>query len=122
MVKLKTNISILCGGMLLASISAAKSPKPESPNIILVNLIRTRAKKGVSTDLPNFAGLSQDQFRTAVLDERRFELAFEGQRAWDLKRRGLFLQKLSSEGKSVQEFMLLIPIPDNQIELNKNLV
>ena len=36
MVKLKTKISMLCGGMLLASISAAKSPKPERPNIILI--------------------------------------------------------------------------------------
>ena len=36
MVKLKANVSMLCGGMLLASISAAKSPKPERPNIILI--------------------------------------------------------------------------------------
>lgn len=87
-----------------------------------INLIRERARKGVSTDLPDLAGLSQADFRTAVLEERRFELAFEGQRAWDLKRRGLFLQKLSSQGKTVKDYMLLFPIPDTQVKLNKNLV
>jgi hypothetical protein len=87
-----------------------------------INSIRQRARNGVSTDLPNLAGLSQTDFRTAVLEERRFELAFEGERAWDLKRRGLFLQKLKAQGKTVQDYMLLFPIPDTQIKLNKNLV
>jgi|GEM_PF-3269134 len=32
------------------------------------------------------AGLSKDDFRTAVLHERRMELAFEGQRWFDLVR------------------------------------
>jgi hypothetical protein len=87
-----------------------------------INKVRQRARKGVTTDLPDLAGLSQDQFRTAVLDERRFELAFEGQRAWDLKRRGLFLGKVRAQGNTVSDYMLLFPIPDTQIKLNKNLV
>lgn len=87
-----------------------------------INRIRQRARNGVSTDLPNLASLSQADFRTAVLEERRFELAFEGQRAWDLKRRGLFLTKLRAQGNTVQDYMLLFPIPDTQIKLNKNLV
>jgi hypothetical protein len=87
-----------------------------------INRIRQRARNGVSTDLPNLANLSQADFRTAVLEERRFELAFEGQRAWDLKRRGLFLQKLRAQGNTVQDYMLLFPIPDTQVKLNKNLV
>lgn len=87
-----------------------------------INKIRQRARNGVATDLPDLSGLTQEQFRTAVLDERRFELAFEGERAWDLKRRGLFLQKIKAQGIAVQDFMLLFPIPDTQIKLNKNLV
>lgn len=86
-----------------------------------INQIRERARNGVETDLPDLVGLSQDEFRNAVLEERRFELAFEGQRAWDLKRRGTFLEKLSAQGKEVEDFMLLFPIPDVQIELNPNL-
>jgi len=46
-----------------------------------VNLIRTRAK------MPAFpAGLSKDDFRLKLQNERRVELAFEGQRFWDIKR------------------------------------
>ncbi len=86
-----------------------------------INRIRQRARNGVDSDLPDYAGLTQDEFRTAVLDERRFELAFEGQRAWDLKRRGMFLEKLRAQGKTVEDYMLLFPIPDTQVKLNKNL-
>lgn len=46
-----------------------------------VNLIRTRAK------MPVFpAGLTKDQFRLKLQNERRIELAFEGQRFWDIRR------------------------------------
>jgi hypothetical protein len=46
-----------------------------------VNLIRTRAK------MPVFpAGLTKDQFRTKLRNERRVELAFEEHRFWDIRR------------------------------------
>jgi len=46
-----------------------------------VNLIRTRAK------MPAFpAGLSKDQFRLKLQNERRIEMAFEEQRFWDIRR------------------------------------
>ena len=83
--------------------------------------MRERARNGEATDLPDLTGLSQDDFRTAVLEERRFELAFEGQRAWDLKRRGQFLTTMRAQGKNVEDFKLLFPIPDNQVRLNPNL-
>ena len=48
-----------------------------------LNLIRGR--KGVL--MPQIAsGLSQDQFRNKVRNERRIELAFEEQRFWDVRR------------------------------------
>ena len=86
-----------------------------------INRVRERARNGVATDLPDLAGLTQEEFRTAVLEERRFELAFEGQRAWDLKRRGEFISKVTAQGKTVASFQLLFPIPENQIERNPNL-
>jgi hypothetical protein len=86
-----------------------------------INQVRERARNGVAEDLPDLTGLSQEQFREAVLEERRFELAFEGQRAWDLKRRDMFLTKLREQGKDVMDFMLLFPVPDNQTILNANL-
>lgn len=46
-----------------------------------VNLIRTRAK------MPAFpAGLTKDQFRSKLRNERRIEMAFEDQRFWDIRR------------------------------------
>ena len=86
-----------------------------------INMVRARARNGVDTDLPDLVGLSQDEFREAVLEERRFELAFEGERAWDLKRRGQFLEKVRAQGKNVEDFMVMFPIPDRQTVLNTNL-
>jgi hypothetical protein len=46
-----------------------------------VNLIRSRAK------MPVFpAGLTKDQFRSKLQNERRVEMAFEEQRFWDIRR------------------------------------
>lgn len=67
-------------------------------------------------------GLSQDNFREAVLKERRLELAFEGQRWFDLIRvdNGQYgLDFLHSIGKSnASQKHLLFPVP--QIEIDRN--
>ena len=108
--------------ILLIAAEAANEVEPENPSKYLwINLVRQRARNGVETDLPDLKNLSQSEFRTAVWNERRFELAFEGQRAWDLKRTGRFMKTLVAQGKNVEAYMLLLPIPDNQIKLNPNL-
>ncbi|WP_093025237.1 RagB/SusD family nutrient uptake outer membrane protein [Pustulibacterium marinum] len=85
-----------------------------------VNMIRNRA--GLS-DLS--VGLSQSDFRKAVLKERRLELAFEGQRWFDLIRvqEGQYgLDFLHSIGKSnASEKHLLFPIPQIELDRNPNL-
>lgn len=109
--------------ILLIAAEALNEVEPgDNQKYTWINEIRKRARNNVETDLPDLNGLSQDEFRTAVLEERRFELAFEGQRAWDLKRRGMFLEKLRAQGKNVEDFMLLFPIPDQQVKLNPELV
>ena len=108
--------------ILLIAAEALNEVDPgDSEKYTWINRVRERARNGVETDLPDFDGLSQDDFRTAVLDERRFELAFEVQRAWDLKRRGQFLTTMRAQGKNIEDFKLLFPIPDDQIRLNPNL-
>jgi len=48
-----------------------------------VNYVRSRT----GVNMPPFpAGISQDDFRTKIRNERRVELAFEGHRMWDLRR------------------------------------
>lgn len=87
-----------------------------------VPLDRVRARAG----LPALgAGLDQASFRVAVLHERRMELAFEGQRWFDLVRvnGGQYgLDFLRSIGKSnASEKHLLFPIPQLEIDRNPNL-
>lgn len=47
-----------------------------------VNTVRSRP----SVKMPALAGLSQDEFRDRVRNERRVELSFEEQRFWDVRR------------------------------------
>lgn len=94
---------------------------PNSAAYDAVNTVRRRAKLG---DLS--PGLSKDDFRKAIIDERKFELAFEGFRWFDLKRHGLLEQEVrKSRGDYTCEIQmpkhLLIPIPQNEIDLNPNL-
>ncbi|MCW4467590.1 RagB/SusD family nutrient uptake outer membrane protein [Flavobacterium sp. MFBS3-15] len=71
------------------------------------------------------SGLSQSAFRDAVLKERRLELAFEGQRWFDLIRvnNGQYgLDFLHSIGKTnADEHHLLLPIPQIERDRNPNL-
>src|SRR5256885_15210233 len=81
-----------------------------------INLVRERAKL---PDLP--VGLSQDQFRVAVHQERSWELAFESKRVFDLKRWGEFYDTLKADpiaGSALQPFMVFLPIPDREIGLD----
>jgi hypothetical protein len=58
-----------------------------------VNQVRARARNwnGTMTDFPADinAGISKDEFRNLVLDDRRLEFAFELKRWFDIKRRNL---------------------------------
>lgn len=61
----------------------------------------------------------------AIMTERRLELAFEGHRWFDLKRRGMDVPKPAPTGQatlSYNDFRLLAPIADSQVELNEELV
>lgn len=85
-----------------------------------LNQVRNRA------GLDNIAsGMSQADFRLAVLKERRIELAFEGQRWFDLIRvnSGQYgLDFLHNIGKTnATDRNLLLPIPQIEIDRNPNL-
>ncbi|MEN0054627.1 MAG: RagB/SusD family nutrient uptake outer membrane protein [Mucilaginibacter sp.] len=73
-----------------------------------VNMVRSRA--GVSA----FSGMSTEQFRAALLDERGRELYCEGTRRQDLVRQGQLISNAIARGKtSAQPFMTLFPIPSD---------
>ena len=85
-----------------------------------VNVIRVRA------GLPALAALSQADLITAILEERRLELAFEGFRWHDLNRLQAEVTKapggVASGVVTYTDFRRLTNIPTDQIDVNKNLV
>lgn len=82
-----------------------------------LNMIRNRAGLG------DVSGLSQQQFRDAVLEERRLELAAEGHRWFDLVRTEKLedLVPLAKPGVVPQPRHYLFPIPQRERDLNTNL-
>ncbi len=69
--------------------------------------------------------VSGNALMNAIMTERRLELAFEGHRWFDLKRRGMDIPKPAPTGQSTisyDDFRLLAPIADSQVELNDDLV
>jgi hypothetical protein len=84
-----------------------------------INQVRTRARNGNSSANPqNLTGLSQSQFRDAVLQERGWELCYEGHRRWDLLRTGKYISTLQAAGMPVSQTNLLYPIPQHQRDVN----
>ncbi len=87
---------------------------PDASAYTYINAVRERA------GLADLSGLSQSDFRDAVYLEERLEVAFEGQRWFDLIRTGRALTVMNSKlgasepigpSESIDEHDLLYPIP-----------
>lgn len=84
-----------------------------------INQVRTRARNGDPAAEPqDLSGLTQEQFRDAVLQERSWELCYEGHRRWDLLRTGKYLSTMQAFGIPATEKNLLYPIPQNERDVN----
>ena len=79
-----------------------------------INRVRTRA------GLPALrTGLSNTVFRERVIQERSYELAFEGHRLYDLRRTNSVVSVLEGQyGKTVTSHPYFYPIPAIEKELN----
>lgn len=97
-----------------------------SDAVQLVNdKIRTRAWGGtLPADKKWNTGMSQDEFRTKIMDERFRELCFEGWRRIDLLRTDNFIKlvkernRWAKESGTIQDFHKRYPIPDTEIKTN----
>jgi len=88
-----------------------------------INQVRARARNGNPQAVPqDLSGLSQAEFREAVAQERLWELSFEGHRRWDLLRTGQYLTVMRAAGIAAEEHHLLYPIPQNEIDVNPELI
>src|SRR5690606_19991441 len=88
-----------------------------------VNSIRARA------DLePLINTMTKENFREAIFQERRVELAFEGHRWFDLKRTGRLIEVMRPhlmeefQNSNIQDFHVLYPIPLQEILLSRGAI
>lgn len=100
-------------------------PTPEAYGAI--NEVRRRARfDGISEQdvLPDLSGLTQEQFRDAVLLERRKELVGEGHRWFDLVRMNKLQELVPVSKPNVIPLPnhVLFPLPLTEIDLNPNLL
>ena len=91
-----------------------------------INMVRKRARWDGAVErnaVPDYVGLTKDQFRAAVLKERKLEFVAEGQRWFDLVRTGTLesLVPIAKPGIVPQAKHYLFPIPQREIDLNPNL-
>ena len=83
-----------------------------------LNAVRKRAglKELTGTDLP-----TQESFRAEIYKQRRLELPFEGDRWFDLVRRGTAIAEIASNKKiTIQPFRLIYGIPQQEIDIMNN--
>ena len=93
----------------------------ELDSVDYLNEVHTRA--GLTAyKVSDFASL--EDFLDAVLDERGWELWFEGCRRSDLIRHGKFVEyaKTRKHSTTVQEYMELFPLPQTVINEGKGVI
>ncbi|WP_109832037.1 RagB/SusD family nutrient uptake outer membrane protein [Reichenbachiella versicolor] len=97
----------------------AEASGPTTEAYDWVNRIRNRAT--VASERPNnlVSGLSTEEFREEVFMERTKELAFEGERLFDLRRTNKVREVLEGQyGKIVGQYADFYEIPQNEQDLN----
>ncbi|MBS1661102.1 MAG: RagB/SusD family nutrient uptake outer membrane protein [Bacteroidetes bacterium] len=86
-----------------------------------VNQVLNRARIPLANQY-SFANVAtQDNFVDTLVKERARELCVEGHRRWDLIRLGRYKQVESSIGFTVQDYQFLLPLPQGELDANKNL-
>lgn len=106
--------------VLLMQSEAMHFINPADPNQFNgINAVRTRAGLTGVNQLDFTNTPSSDDFITALLNERAWELCMEGHRRWDLIRLGRIQSALlAGKGVTVPSANPLLPIPLTQITLD----
>jgi hypothetical protein len=101
----------------------AEAVGPTAEGVEAINKVRRRAF-GLAINTPAVAvdyTSGTPNFKAAVVQERRLEFAFEDDRWYDLKRTNTLVDVMKAQGKSIQKFNELLPIPQAEINVNPNL-
>jgi hypothetical protein len=86
--------------------------------LTFLNSIRARARGDNSGVLPDITVTGKAAVRDAILEERKYELAFENRRFWDLVRTGKAAEVLGPFGFIAGKNELL-PIPQSEIDVSQ---
>jgi hypothetical protein len=85
---------------------------PNQESIDLINRIRDRAFKNNPSKRVNLSMFPDKQsLRDYILQERQFELLFEGERRADLIRQDKYIQQAQERGVNAQPYQIRYPIP-----------
>lgn len=93
-----------------------------------VNRVRARARNGNGSAFPaNVSGLNQNDFRDMILEERKWEFAFEFKRWYDIARRKLGADVFGPNGLEQRPNFngnrdYLFPLPADELARNPNLL
>lgn len=90
---------------------------PSADAVELINKVRTRA--GASAI--NAGDFTKETLRDFILTERGKEFFLEMKRREDMIRHGKFISDAVARGKSAKPFHVLYPIPQVELDANKNL-
>lgn len=86
--------------------------------LAIYNQVRRRAE---AEELASISGLSKDEFRTLIIEERRREFAFEGDRLHDLRRKRMVQSKVTEAAGLTDRDASFYPIPQQEVDLNPNI-
>ena len=100
----------------------AEAAGPTAEGLEAVNKVRRRAF-GLDVNAPSARDFSAatPNFTTAVQRERRYELAFEDDRWFDLKRTGKLLNNPALLAKGIKPFNIVLPVPQSERDANPSL-
>jgi hypothetical protein len=102
----------------------AEALGPNTEGLEAINKVRRRAF-GLPINTPSARdiapGISAAAFKTAVWRERKYELAFEMDRWFDMKRTGELLTSPQLLAKGVKPFNIVLPLPQSELDVNPGL-
>ncbi|HEY4110764.1 RagB/SusD family nutrient uptake outer membrane protein [Puia sp.] len=108
--------------VLLMQSEAMNNLNPNDPGKFAgIDKVQQRAKIPLANQYSFVNVPTADNFVDSLLKERQRELCVEGHRRWDLIRLGRYQQIESSIGMTLPDSRLLLPLPQTELDANKNL-
>jgi len=119
----RTNWPVLrYADVLLMQSEAMNNLNPSDPNKFGgINQVLTRAKVAVANQYSFSNVVTQSDFVDTLVAQRARELCVEGHRRWDLIRLGRYKTIEANMGFTVNDYQLLLPIPQTELDANPNL-